>query len=150
VLSANLRVTGYDAIGWSRLVSLFEARRPPGAREEPSSTFNVLVVGEDTVGAACAAFVANRGAVRLGEYSSRADLPRLCEEHGVRRAVAVKLGTIEELTERAAEHVLRTDDYAAQWLALLSAMRELEREGALYFWPERNAVPLPSPQLVTR
>jgi hypothetical protein len=149
VLSANLRVTGYDAVGWSRLVSLFEARRHPSAREEPQA-FNVLVVVEDMVGAACAAFVANRGPVQLSEYSSRADLPRLCEEHGTRRAVALKLGTLEEIAERAAEQVLRTDDYAAQWLALLAAMRELEREGALYFWPERPIVPLPSPQLVTR
>ncbi|HTU57790.1 MAG TPA: hypothetical protein VMF89_05140 [Polyangiales bacterium] len=69
----------------------------------------------------------------------------------MRRGVALKLGTIEELTERATPQMLRTDDYAGQWLALLTAARELEREGALYFWPEpRNVVPLPTPQLVTR
>jgi hypothetical protein len=78
-------------------------------------------------------------------------LARLCREHRVRRGVALRLGTIEELTERAAEQVTRTDDYAAQWLALLTATRELEREGSLYFWPEqRPAVPLPTPQVLAK
>jgi hypothetical protein len=62
----------------------------------------------------------------------------------------VKLGAIEELTERAVPRVLGSDDYAAQWLGLLSAARELEREGALYFWPERGRLPLPSPPVLAR
>ena len=150
MLSSNLRVTGYDAVTWSRLVSLFEARptRQPG---DHSDTYGVLVIVEDSEGACCAAFIGDRGPVSAAGYTGREDLERLCAEYGVRRAVALRLGTIEELTERAAEHVLRTDDYAAQWLALLTAARELEREGALYFWPEpANVVPLPSPQLLTR
>jgi len=148
VLSSNLRVTGYDAVSWTRLISLFEPHR---AREDHSDSYGMLVVVEDANGAACAAFIGDRGPIDASSYSARSDLPALCSQHRVRRAVALRQGTIEELTERAAPHVLRTDDYAAQWLALLSAARELEREGALYFWPEaKNVVPLPSPQLVTR
>lgn len=147
MLSANLRVTGYDAVSWGRLVSLFSA----GDREELHDAYHVLVVVEDAAGAACAAFIADRGSVDASSYGSRADLGALCERLGVRRGVALRLGTIEEITERAAEQVLRTNDYAGQWLALLHAMRELEREGALTFWPERaNPTPLPSPQLITR
>ncbi|MET0390209.1 MAG: hypothetical protein ABW321_29830 [Polyangiales bacterium] len=153
MLSANLRVTGYDAITWSRLISLFEARQQHGAPNEPARNdgYAALVVVEDATGAACAAFIANRGPITASEYKSRADLGTLCEQHGVRRGIALRLGTIEELTERAAEQVLRTDDYAAQWLALFEAARALEREGALYFWPaSTNAAALPSPQLITR
>jgi hypothetical protein len=151
VLSANLRVTGYDAVSWGRFVSLFSATDASGEPEELHDPYRVLVVVEDASGAACAAFIADQGSVDASSYATRADLPRLCEELRARRGVALRLGTIEEITERAAEHVLRTDDYAAQWLALFGAMRELEREGALYFWPERaNPVPLPSPQLITR
>jgi hypothetical protein len=150
VLSANLRVTGYDAASWGRLVSLFEVRPRQLAGEHPDSS-GLLVVVEDARGACCAAFIGDRGAIAVTTYSGRGDLPALCAQHGVRRAVALRLGTIEELTERAAEHVLRTDDYAAQWLALFEAARALEREGALYFWPEaKNIVPLPSLQLLTR
>jgi hypothetical protein len=150
VLSSNLRVTGYDSLSWQRLVSLFEARprRPVG---DHSETYGVLVVVEDNQGACCAAFIGDRGPVSARDYKSRQDLAGLCDQYGVRRGVALKLGTIEELTERAAERILHTDDYAAQWLALVAAARELELEGALYFWPEpKNVVPLPSPQLMTR
>lgn len=148
MLSSNLRVTGYDAITWSRLVSLFEVRHAP---DDHSNSYGMLVVVEDDAGAACAAFIGDRGPIDAASYTGRADLEALCNQLRVRRAVVLKQGTVEELTERAAQQLLRTDDYAAQWLALLSAARELEREGALYFWPPaKNVVPVPSPQLVTR
>jgi len=150
VLSTNLRVTGFDAVTWGRFISLFESRRRR-ARDDHRNSYGVVVVVEDPNGGACAAFIGDRGPIACDQYKSRADLAGLCAEHGVRRGIALKLGTIEELTERATPQMLRTDDYAGQWLALLAAARELEREGALYFWPEpRNVVPLPTPQLVTR
>jgi hypothetical protein len=150
VLSANLRVTGYDSVSWLRLLSLFEVR--PHARSNGESPrHGILVVVEDERGAACAAFISDRGSISADGYASRADLARLCELHRVQRGVALRLGTIEELTERAAEQVLATEDYAAQWLALLGAARELQREGALAFWPQREgSLPLPSPQMLTK
>ena len=150
MLSTNLRVTGFDAVTWGRFISLFESRRRR-VHEDHRNSYGIVVVVEDPNGHACAAFIGDRGPIAADNYKSREDLPALCAEHRVRRGMALKLGTIEELTERATAQMLRTDDYAGQWLALLSAARELEREGALYFWPEpRNAVPLPTPQLVTR
>jgi hypothetical protein len=150
VLSANLRVTGYDSVTWMRLLSLFERRqaRRDGVAKARSG---LLVIVEDERGAVCAAFLSDRGSVAIEDYKSRADLARLCDEHRAAAGIAMRLGTIEELTERAAEHVLRTDDYAAQWLALLQAARELEREGALQFWPEREGrLALPSPQMINK
>ena len=148
MLSSNLRVTGYDAVTWYRLVSLFEPRRSP---DDHSDSYGMLVIVEDSVGQACAAFIGERGPIAAASDPGRGNLPQLCAQHRVRRAVVLKQGAIEDLTERAAQQLLRTDDYAAQWLALLTAARELEREGALYFWPPaKNVVPLPSPQLLTR
>jgi hypothetical protein len=150
VLSANLRVTGFDAVTWGRFISLFESRRKR-RKDDHRNSYGLVVVVEDATGAACAAFIGDRGPISAEGYKSRADLPALCAEHKVRRGVALKLGTIEELTERAAAQMMRTDDYAAQWLALLSTARELEREGAIYFWPEaKNVVPIPTQQLITR
>ena len=149
MLSANLRVTGYDAVTWQRLLSLFEARNRQRGPAPTKRGF--LVVVEDERGAACAAFLSDRGPVHLDKYDSRADLGPLCELHHARGGVALRLGTIEELTERATEHMLHTDDYAAQWLALLRAARELENEGALAFWPHREPpLPLPTAQMITR
>jgi hypothetical protein len=150
VLSANLRVTGYDSVTWMRLLSLFEARMPT-RRASGAAKSGILVIVEDERGAPCASFISDRGAIAVQGYATRRDLGRLCEEHHVEAGIALRLGTIEELTERAAEHVLKTDDYAAQWLALFAAARELEREGALEFWPQRGAtLPLPSAPVVTR
>ncbi|HEX4351319.1 MAG TPA: hypothetical protein VHZ95_00370 [Polyangiales bacterium] len=150
MLSANLRVTGYDSTTWMRLLSLFEARMP-NRRASGAAKSGILVIVEDERGAPCASFISNRGAVAVQGYATRRDLGRLCDEHHVEAGIALRQGTIEELTERAAEHVLKTDDYAAQWLALLVAARELEREGALEFWPQRGAaLPLPTLPVITR
>jgi hypothetical protein len=149
VLSANLRVTGYDSVTWTRLLSLFETRRP--RRDGVPARSGLLVIVEDEQGAACAAFLSDRGRVNAEDYKTRGDLARLCDEHRAGAGIAMRLGTIEELTERAAEHVLRTDDYAAQWLALLQAARELEREGAVQFWPERETpLTLPSAAMLNK
>jgi hypothetical protein len=149
VLSTNLRVTGYDAVTWLRLVSLFEPPRVIAASGEVTPQ-GLLVIVEDEAGRGCAGFIADRGSIPTVDYHSRADLKKLCERHRARRGVAMRQGTIEAITERAAEQVLRTDDYAVQWLAIWAATRELERDGALYFWPERQRVPVPSPQMITR
>lgn len=146
MLSSELRITGFDPTSWARLLSLL------GASTEQATAANrgTLVVVVDEHGMACAAFVTQRGHVPISSYNGRADLPQLCEQYEAQRAIVVKLGAIEELTERAVPRVLASDDYAAQWLGLLSAARELEREGALYFWPERARLPLPSPPVLAR
>lgn len=146
MLSSELRVTGFDSTTWARLLSLVGA----GASETRTAHSGTLVLVEDAQGAACAAFVTQQGPIAASDYTGRADLPLLCERAGAQRAIVVRQGAIEELTERAATRVLGSEDYAAQWLGLLSAARELEREGALYFWPERNRLPLPSPAVLAR
>jgi hypothetical protein len=146
MLSSELRVTGFDPSSWGRLLSLFGA----GVEQASAAQRGTLVVVVDELGAAVAAFVTQRGPVPIANYTSRAELPQLCERLGAQRAIVVKLGAIEELTERAVPRVLGSDNYAAQWLGLLSAARELEREGALYFWPEHGRLPLPSPPVLAR
>ena len=150
MLSEDLSVTGYDSVTWLRLLSLFEVR-PELPIHGEARRHGTLVVVEDDQGAACAGFITGRGSVALQDYASRADLPRVCEQLRVQRGVALRAGTAEELAERAADQVAMSDDYAAQWLALLHAGRQLQHEGALSFWPRRdNSVPLPSPAVLTR
>lgn len=150
MLSANLRVTGYDAVSWMRLLSLFEVQKSARSNGE-SPRHGILVLVEDEHGAACAAFISDRGSIAVDDYCSRADLGRLCELHHVQRGVALRIGTIEEWTERAAGQVLASDDYAAQWLALLQVARELEREAMLCFWPGHEGhLPLPTPQMLNK
>ena len=150
MLSANLRVTGFDSVTWLRLLSLFEVQPAPRTNGQPRRQ-GTLVVVEDDAGAACAAFISDRGRITPEGYVSRADLGRLCDEHHARNGIALRVGTIEEWTERSAELVLATDDYAAQWLALWQVARDLSREGALSFWPDRDSsLPLPSAPMLTK
>ena len=67
-----------------------------------------MVLVEDDTGAACAAFISDRGRLVPEGYVSRADLGRLCDEHHARNGIALRVGTIEEWTERSAELVLAT------------------------------------------
>src|SRR6185503_14615264 len=64
--------------------------------------------------------------------------------------VVVRDGAIEELTERGAERMELGGDYAAQWLVLLQAARELEDEGKLLFHPPGARLPLPTVGVLRR
>src|SRR4051812_20291597 len=109
MLSSELRVTGFDPSSWGRLLSLFGG----GLDQASAAERGTLVVIVDEHGAAVAAFVTQRGPIPIASYNGRAELPQLCERLGAQRAIVVKLGAIEELTERAVPRVLGSDDYAA-------------------------------------
>lgn len=150
MLSRDLRLHGFSAQEWLRLVSLLG-----GSTHEPhiagaARARGTLVIVEGDDGHSCAAFHTELGSVDPQGYAGRDDLPALCEHHLAQRGVVVRRGAIEELTERAAPRVLQTTDFAAQWLALLATVRELTREGLIHFWPERTPLPLPSPTMLRR
>src|SRR5204863_9891159 len=106
-----------------------------------STRRGTIVVVTDASGTPCAAFCTDRGAVALEHASELEDLAALCARFGVERAIELQEGTIEELTERAADRLALDGDYAAQWLTLLQAARELEDEGKLRFHPPRSRTP---------
>lgn len=150
MLSPELRLTGFSSDAWLRLLALFGADGAPRKTKGETHAQGSVVVIENEDGSACAAFHTELGSVTPEAYAGRADLPALCERHLARRGVVLRRGVIEEITERASARVLREEDFAAQWLALLSTIREVEREGLLYFWPPRTQVPIPSPAVLTR
>lgn len=149
MLSRDLRFTGFSSSSWINLLSLLGARAVTPTETQATAT-GYLVVVENIDGTPAAAFHSIHGSFTPDGYGSRDDLPRLCERQLARRAIVVRRGGIEELTERAALRVLAEDDYVAQWLALLQLTREIEREGLLHFWPARSPLPLPTAAMVTR
>lgn len=150
MLSTQLRLHGFSADHWLRVLSLLGMSPHEERAQSDAHARGMLVVVEDDHGHACAAFHSELGSVDPQGYVGRADLGTLCERYLARRGVVLRRGAIEELTERAASRVLRERDFAAQWLQLLGTARELTREGLLYFWPERTQVPLPSAAMVKR
>jgi hypothetical protein len=148
MLSADLRFSGFSGDAWLRLLALLGFDDAPP--RENARTSGTLVVVERSEGIACAAFHTQRGVVPAMEYQGSASLQTLCERHGASGAVILQAGVIEEITERAAQRVLREHDYAAQWLALAATVRDLEREGRLFFWPPRTRLPLPNHAVLMR
>ena len=108
----------------------------------------MLVV--DAAGLPCAALVPGRGPVLVPEDYDESAIAALCRRHSVERAVLVDEGAIEELTERAAQRLSLSGDYAGQWLTLLAAARELEDEGKLRYYPPRTRLPLPTTAMLRR
>jgi hypothetical protein len=155
MLTEDFRFHGFDTPAWLNLLALFSRseQAPPKVRSEASAAPDprgtlVVVTGDD--GKPCAAFSTSRGPLQLDGEASIADPQALCERYGGRRALVLRDGCIEELTERAAERIVFDADYAAQWLALIGVARELEDEGWLRFWPARSRLPLPTPGMLRR
>lgn len=150
MISENFRFEGFDARDFLNLLSLFRTPKAHGAGAEPAATGGMLVLVTDAEGEAVAALITGRGAIPIPQWSQDSHIARLCERLGVERAVVVEAGAIEELTERTAQRLSFSAGYAAQWLTLLSAARELEDEGRLRFWPPRTRLPLPTSAMLFR
>jgi hypothetical protein len=155
VITEDVRFEGFDTRAWLNLLSLFGISRTatahlPAPDGTTSTRRGTLVVVTDVAGTPCAALVTDRGAVAIEHAEEVDSLAALCARFGVERAIVLQEGTIEELTERAADRLEFDGDYAAQWLALLSAARELEDEAKLRFHPPRSRLPLPTAGMLRR
>jgi hypothetical protein len=154
MISEDFRFGGFGTSDWLNLLSLFGVARRGNARVRNAganpSRHDTLVIIADAEGAPCAAFITSRGPVELAADAEVDDLDALCALYGTESAVLLQEGTIEELTERAAERVPFDGDYATQWLVLLQAARELEDEGKLRFYPAGMRLPLPTPGMLRR
>jgi hypothetical protein len=149
MISEDFRFEGFDARDFLNLLSLFRGTGG-GAAPLEDAPRGMLVIVTEPGGGPIAALITGRGAIPLPAFTPESPIEPLCRQHGVERAVLIEEGTIEELTERAAERLSPSSDYAAQWLALLGAARELEDEGKLRFWPPRSRLPLPTSNMITR
>lgn len=148
MIAADFRFEGFDAKAFARILSLFSANRP-----EDEQRAGMLVVVQSSSGVPCAAFVIGVGPVDVSDWDAAAgpqQLDALCARHGVRRAVLIEEGAIEELTEGAAAAMPYDESYEHQWLAIVRATRKLEDEGAILWWPRRSHLPIPTPAMLNR
>lgn len=148
MIAEDFRIEGFDVRAFAHLVSLFGVgRRQADVEANPRGTL-VVVRSED--GTPCASFVTGRGPVDVEAWQDTEGLESVCRRLGVRSAIIIDEGAIEELTERIAARIGFGDDYLKQWLAMLSVARELELESKILFWPRRAHVPLPTPAMLKR
>lgn len=165
MISANLRFEGFDARSWTNLISLFApgvvARMTteivdddapemtePAAFERRSGMLVVVVDEDDRV---LKAFHTVRGRIKGLSYAGPDHLEAMCERYGARRCFVLREGVLEEISERAARRLDRSDDYVAQLLTVARAVREMSDAGAFLSWPRPLAtVPIPTGAMVAR
>jgi hypothetical protein len=169
VIAPHIRIDGFDALAWGRLLSLvtgLDPERPPAEREAAAGdaqaaatgegagsarAYGTLVIVEDAEERALAAFQTRRGPIPVQQYTGRTSLAALCAEHGAERAVCVRQETVPVLLQRASQALDLKAGYVAQWLTLASVARQLSDEGLLYLWPPpKRRMPLSSERMLER
>lgn len=166
MISADLRVEGFDARSWTNLVSLFapgvvtRLQREPAPSDAPEvetgesgadPKSGTLVIVVSATGRVRKAFHSQRGRVRGLSQVTPADLAELAERFRARRVLLVREGAIEEIGERVATRLERGDDYVAQWLVVARTIREVIDAGMIHVWPRPFAsVPIPTAGMVRR
>ncbi|GAB4204100.1 MAG: hypothetical protein OHK0013_18750 [Sandaracinaceae bacterium] len=167
MISDDVRIQGFDARAFTNLVSLFAPNvvwrneRDPQDSDAPELDEHVaeerraadgsLVVVVSAKGTVRKAFHTVRGRVRDFQFEGWDRLAGVPERYGARRVVVLREGALEELVARASQRMHREDDYLAQWLHVVRAVREEIDSGRLAIHPRPFvSVPLPTPQLVRR
>jgi len=166
VISPHLRFEGFDARSWTNLLSLFAPGLRDRINEEPADTdvpetdlgdaqaepdAGTLVIIRADDGRVLKAFHTSRGRVRDLSYDGPQDLERVAKAYSARRALELREGVLDELSESMAQRLKRSDDYATQWLVVARIVRELTEAGKIHSWPRPVAdVPVPTARMVRR
>jgi hypothetical protein len=152
MISADFRFEGFDAASWLRLLSLVQGRptAAPGEGAVTPARRGTLVVVRGRDGSPRASFVTGRGPVEVAAVDTPLALDAALVEHDAERALMLDHDALDAIIERATPRVLAAEDHASQWIALLTAAREVEAEGKLSFHPTRTRLRLPTPAMWRR
>jgi len=149
-----MRVTGFDARSWHRLVTLvapgFASHAPTAAERGVRREGGVLFVLYQETGVV-RAIHSLRGAVSLEGWAGPSSLEACARALHTRFALAAEVGALEELYERVGGRLDPKDGVVETLLVALDAVRELMGEGELHVLPSLGrTVPLPPPEVVRR
>ena len=165
MISEDVRIQGFDARAFTNLVSLFAPNvvhrheRDPAGSDAPELALDPGAAGPDgslvvvvsARGTLRKVFHTVHGRVRDLDWRGFGALEGLPERYGARRVVALTEGVLEDAFARASARMHREDDYVAQWLHVVRAIREEMDQGRIVVHPRPFvSVPLPTSQLVRR
>lgn len=150
----SVRLTGFDARSWHRLVTLVApglSSHAPAARERGVRVEGGMLFVLYDEGGVVRALHSLRGAVELPTWRGPSDLEACAAGLDTRFAVAAEAGALEELYERVGGRLHPGDDVWDTMLIVLGAARDLADEGELWMVPAiGRGVPLPPPEVVRR
>lgn len=153
MISEDVRLEGFDARRWTRLVELF---LPPSVVEgqKDERALGTLVVVVSSSGRVRRAIHTRRGpmpALAGRTYGDPGLLATLAREHHAHRVVVIREGALEQVADEVALRLHRGDDYVSQWLVLIRAVREALDAGAMHVHPRPYAaIPVPTTPMISR
>ena len=167
VLTADVRFEGWTTEDWTRFLRLWQPRAKPNL-EPTRPRGGVVVVHED--GVVLKLLHTRRGRLDPTSASApplpdapsnpralamRLDAPKvlgaIARTHNASWALAMHLGSLDEVMERLGARLRRGDDLTTQLLVLVGILREMIAEGAIATWPQRlRGLPVPTPQVIHR
>jgi hypothetical protein len=150
VLSADVRLEGFTATDWSRVLALFAPRKPSGGERDPDRPRGgvVAIHGE---GRLRKLVHTQAGRMRLDDILP--DWPvspeELAKRHGASWGAVVEMGALENVMDRFGAKVRRGDDFTSQMLLLVSLARDELLSGRIQYWPARlTGMPVPTPGVI--
>lgn len=150
MLAPDIRLEGFTATDWIRLLSLFRPRRPSDAERDPGRPRGG-VVGVHAGGKLRKLVHTHVGRLRLDD--AHRDWPLSAEALAARHAASwglvLEAGALDTIMERFGARARRGDDLTVQVLTLLELARDELNAGRLELWPRRlRGLPIPSPGVV--
>jgi hypothetical protein len=130
MLTKDVRLEGFTAEDWSRLLGLWKGPPEPGA---PSARGGLLVIHEgDRIRKLLHTSV---GRLDKDAETWPTPLATLAAKYNGRWVLAAPAGGLEMLAERFGQRLRQTDDIFTQARRLLDLLRDLSTEGVVDIWP---------------
>ena len=150
MLSADVRLEGFTATDWIRVLALFRPRRTSGGERDPERPRGG-VIAVHSKGRLQKLVHTEVGRLRLEDAQRDWPLPVdvLAHRHHASWSAILEIGTLDAIINHFGARARRGDDLVAQTLLLLSLARAELSAGRIELWPLRlRGAPIPTPGMV--
>lgn len=150
MLSADVRLEGFTAVDWTRVLALFRPRRASGGERDPERPRGG-VVAVHARGRLHKLVHTSVGRLRLDD--AQRDWPlsgeALARRHNASWGAVLEAGTLDTIMDRFGARARRGDDLTTQTILLVSLARDELAAGRIDLWPRRlRGMPIPTSGMV--